>query len=176
MRTELAKRKNIGSRNKALARKTYRGTYQRTGKKHGKQHGATLLLTDIHQKGSGKILTNHLWLNYTREFAKLDELIPGDIIEFDGRIDTYHHLTSYAKYLMTTDHSYVPTPDDYYLEYRLIRPSNTRLCKRVRCPKGYQRHELAWMTKQANFDTRINRFAKYQTVQLKLCASEKDSN
>ena len=73
MRTELAKRKNIGSRNKALARKTYRGTYQRTGKKHGKQHGATLLLTDIHQKGSGKILTSHHWLNYTREFAKLDE-------------------------------------------------------------------------------------------------------
>lgn len=166
MRIELEKRINIGAKKKELTRKTYRGTFCRTGKKHGTHgHGATILLTNIHQKGSNIELTDHIWLNYTKEFAKLDEMLPGDIIEFNCAIDTYRHIKPSVKQKMNTDKSFVPNKEtDYYDEYRLIRPTRAKICKKIRTPKGYTRHETKWMIDFDNFETRINKFAKYQTV------------
>ena len=83
------KRKSHSGTGKNNERYTWRGTFERTGKKHGKDHGATIVLTKVHQKGSPKTI-DHAWVNYGLMFGKLNELYPGDVIEFSAIIQSYH--------------------------------------------------------------------------------------
>ena len=71
---------------------TFEGTFQKTGikvasTKSGKHYKPTLLLKDV--KYDNKRVTEHLWFNYTKGFGTLGELKQGDIVQFDGRVDSY---------------------------------------------------------------------------------------
>lgn len=50
----------------------------------------TLLMKNIKLAGTKQILTDHLWLNYTKGFLKLGELYEGDLISFDARVSDYY--------------------------------------------------------------------------------------
>lgn len=72
-------------------RKTFRGTFVRLGSKPGYLGSApvvTLLLGKISDE-SGKVLTDHLWFNYTNGFQRHSPLIEGDVFEFDARVIEY---------------------------------------------------------------------------------------
>lgn len=47
----------------------------------------TIMFKDV--EFEGKAITDHLWFNYTKGFAKLQKLHDGDIVQFDGRISAY---------------------------------------------------------------------------------------
>lgn len=49
----------------------------------------TVLLLDIRDK-TGKVLTDHLWFNYTKEFQKIEPLEGDDLIRFHARVSTYY--------------------------------------------------------------------------------------
>lgn len=67
---------------------TFMGVFAQVGTKisfgHTKQ---TLLLTEV-KDAHGKIVTDHLWFNFTKGFAALG-LAPGDIVRFDARVKRY---------------------------------------------------------------------------------------
>ncbi|MFW9952137.1 MAG: hypothetical protein ACFFKA_18605 [Candidatus Thorarchaeota archaeon] len=100
MRKELAKR--YGQRDR------FYGTFDHLGKKTNWYTGKleiTVLLLNIRDK-TGKVVTDHLWFNYTKEFQKIKELKQGDLIRFEARIDTYRK--GYEK---------------DFIDYKLSRPS-----------------------------------------------------
>lgn len=72
-------------------RHTFVGTYARNGMKRGwfNEMEFTVLLKNVKLVGSNKVLTDHLWFNYTKQFQKLDGLKTGDEIQFDGRVSSY---------------------------------------------------------------------------------------
>lgn len=146
-RTQLAK--NDGKR------RVFTGTFKRIGKKHGSKSGATLLLVDI-KNNRGDIVCDHLWINYTKGIAKLDSLFPGDVLKFNARIKSYKHAKQDAR-----EKKGALTEDDYYDESGLSHPSNFKLVTKVIPPKDKERQETLWMTERRDFQTRINRFAKY---------------
>lgn len=81
MRTKL---KQVGTK----ARHTYTAEYGSVGyKKSGIHYLPTLLLVNV--KLNGQIITDHLWLNYTKGFSQLGMLQPGEVIVFDGRVKQY---------------------------------------------------------------------------------------
>jgi len=84
LREKLAKRNN--------ERDIFTGIFIRFGTKSGYKHKEpTVLLQDIQDKNS-KIVTDHLWFNYTKEFKRLwenNDLHPGNIIEFYARVKIY---------------------------------------------------------------------------------------
>lgn len=99
MRKELGKR--YGNRIKVY------GTFEKFGKKEGWKGEllTTVLLVGIRDK-TGKVLTDHLWFNFTKEFQKIKNLCPGDLIRFEARVDGY--MKGYKK-------------DQF--DYKLSRPS-----------------------------------------------------
>ena len=151
-RTHLAK--NEGQR------RTFTGQFKRIGKKHGSQSGATLLLVDI-KNHRGDAVCDHLWVNYTKGLAQLNALFPGDVLKFDARIKTYQHATAEARQKQEA-----LTEEDYYEEYGLSHPTHYRLVTKVIPPQDKERQDIAWMTKRRDFQTRINRFAKYWSYYL----------
>ena len=69
-------------------RSTFIGTFCRAGMKVDFGHPKrTLLLTNV-KDSTGKIITDHLWFNYTKGFATLN-LVPGDTVQFDARVKAY---------------------------------------------------------------------------------------
>lgn len=154
---------------KAKQRYTWRGTFERTGKKHGKSHGATLVLIKVHQKGSPKII-DHAWLNYGLQFAKLNELYTGDIIEFTANIKSYYKggikstigkkaLRLYQTKQISYDTMKELQTASKEIDYELTFPERVKMIKPVHVRKGWQRQELSWMNQ-----TQLNRFAKFWTV------------
>lgn len=77
--------KNIGNKE----RHTYTAKYGGVGikKNYGDHYLPTLLLKNIEY--NDHIVTDHLWVNYTRGFSKLGQLTENDVIVFDGRVMTY---------------------------------------------------------------------------------------
>ena len=76
--------KKIGSQE----RHTYTGVFVRYGFKNGyKGPIETLLLKDI-KDSAGNIISDHLWFNKTKGFAKYD-LKKGDVLKFDARVSSY---------------------------------------------------------------------------------------
>lgn len=146
-RTQLAK--NEGNR------RVFTGKFERIGKKHGSKSGATILLVDI-KNYRGDIVCEHLWVNYTKGIARLDSLFPGDVLKFNARIKTYKHATKEAR----EKDDYL-TEEDYYEEYGLSHPTNFKLVTKVIPPKNKERKETSWIADRKDFQTRINRFAKY---------------
>lgn len=166
------KRKSHSGTGKNNERYTWRGTFERTGKKHGKDHGATIVLTKVHQKGSPKTI-DHAWVNYGLMFGKLNELYPGDVIEFSAIIQSYHKGGAKSKtgkkayklyqskkisFATMKELQNNSQEDDYELTY----PNSVKLIKRIRIRAGWHRQELAWMDQ-----TKLNRFAKFWTVKHK---------
>ena len=77
----------------AEQRHTFTATFERTGYKtkdvrYATYYQPTLLVNDVTDE-QGKVLTDHLWFNYTLGFQKLGHLEKGDRLQFDGRITTY---------------------------------------------------------------------------------------
>jgi hypothetical protein len=104
MRKELASK--IGERG------TYIATFSRNGIKNGyKGIVRTVLLTNL-KDHLGKVVTNHLWMTEGKQLARLN-LKPGDVIQFEGRVDTY--IKGYRGY---RDDVYdAPIEEDYRLVY-----------------------------------------------------------
>lgn len=82
MRTELKKISEVRTR--------FRGTFAREGKKSfGVHESRTILLTDVTEVQTGKVITDHLWLNWTQGFEAIAPLELGDVVEFDARVKRY---------------------------------------------------------------------------------------
>ena len=77
-------------REKHFKRLTFEGIFKQFGKKRGYKGylAQTILLIDVKEFQTEKVLTDHLWFNSTLRFKKL-ELSVGDIVKFDGRVRTY---------------------------------------------------------------------------------------
>ncbi len=70
-------------------RQRFTGTFERFGTKNGyKGPEPTVLLTQVRDGSTGKIVTDHLWFNLTKRFAALD-LQKGDKVAFDARVTEY---------------------------------------------------------------------------------------
>lgn len=102
------KLKQIGNQE----RHTYQAEYGGVGfKRSYKNHFLpTLLLKNV--RLNNDLVTDHLWINYTKGFSKLGRLQDDDVIVFDGRV------TSYVKGYFTEVH---------HREYGLERPSKIHL-------------------------------------------------
>jgi hypothetical protein len=98
-------------------RKRFSATFVRLGKKrayrgfgtNGDGTDATLLLMDVREFDSGRIVADHLWFNMTVGFEEVNDgmgLFDGEIVSFDARVDSY--VKGYRR-------------DDY--DYKLSRPT-----------------------------------------------------
>lgn len=105
-------------------RHRFTGTFSRYGFKvapyqsHAKP---TLVLEDLRDE-TGKLVTDHLWLNLGLQFRRLGDLQTGDVIAFNGRV------TSYVKGYQGSDpdkKKAAPRQTDYKVE----RPSKVALIK-----------------------------------------------
>ena len=83
------------------SRHEFVGKFVRTGYKKGyKGYEPTILFRRIRlvdNNGNNTIAAKHLWLNYTKGFLKLGELVPGDVVKFTARVNTYLKGPKYAK-------------------------------------------------------------------------------
>ena len=72
-------------------RKRFRGIFVRYGEKKNFKglSEKTILLEKISEAGSSRILTDHIWFNYTQSFADAGFLKAGDVLEFDARVKPY---------------------------------------------------------------------------------------
>ena len=72
-------------------RKRFTGTFVRFGEKKNFNGFTekTLLIEKIKEAGTTKILTDHIWFNYTQSFADAGFLKSGDLLEFDARVKAY---------------------------------------------------------------------------------------
>lgn len=81
MRKKLRK---IGSEN----RNKFTAKFERFGSKSGwKGPEMTVLLVDV-KNDQGKVVSDHLWFNFTKGFEKLN-LEKGDIVQFSARVREY---------------------------------------------------------------------------------------
>lgn len=76
-------------RNSEGQRKRFSATFERFGEKRGFRGNTirTLLLKDVRDE-SGKIVTDHIWFDYTSGFKKI-VLKQGITIGFDARVKEY---------------------------------------------------------------------------------------
>ncbi|MCI1553174.1 MAG: hypothetical protein LKH74_04550 [Levilactobacillus sp.] len=71
-------------------RHRFQGTFERYGLKAGyRGQEATILLREVRLLGNQQLMTDHLWFNLTKGFQKLGQLKAGDVIQFDGRVNSY---------------------------------------------------------------------------------------
>lgn len=69
-----------------------RGVFERRGLKSGyRGELPTMLLQDLEAlvEGGWIEVADHLWMNLSKEFLKYGLFRKGDVIEFDGRVDSY---------------------------------------------------------------------------------------
>ena len=89
------------------------GTFERFGTKPGwYSPEKTILLSDVKDK-YGNIVTEHIWLNYTKGLQKLGELEKGDRICFHARVKEY--VKGYV--------SYREDIDERTVDYKLSHPT-----------------------------------------------------
>jgi len=72
-------------------RKKFKAVFDRAGKKvnYKGYSEETILLKDIVDLESQKIVADHIWFSYTQGFIKAS-LNPGDMIEFEARVKEYN--------------------------------------------------------------------------------------
>lgn len=133
MRKSLAK---IGDKE----RHVFTGDYGAIGYKRNFGHYMpTLMLKNI--KMDGQFLTDHLWFNYTKSFAKLGQLQEGDQVQFNGRVNSY-----------TKGYYLGPQQVDYDIE----RPTKIRLLTKRKTkplPDPYKdKNALVGLVMQTNED------------------------
>lgn len=80
----------IGLKKEDGNRKKFKGTFIRKGRKTGFKGYSqeTILLKDIIDIESGVIVTDHLWLNFTKRFEAA-AIREGMVIEFEARVREY---------------------------------------------------------------------------------------
>ena len=81
-------RKELAS--EAGQRKRFRAVFSRFGKKvNFKGYSEeTILLQQVTDIETGKVVTDHIWFSYTKGFEKLN-LTEGILLEFDARVKEY---------------------------------------------------------------------------------------
>lgn len=97
-------------------RRRFQGVFVRFGKKSGYKDvlTTTILLKDIADVASGKIVADHLWFTMGKGFEKLD-LSDGDIIRFDARVTEY--IKGYQGRQDEDDYDYKPIEHDFRLSF-----------------------------------------------------------
>jgi hypothetical protein len=71
------------------ARRRFQGVFVRFGKKAGYRDVlTTILLRDVVDLSSKKVVTDHLWFTMGKQFERLG-LKEGDIVRFDARVTEY---------------------------------------------------------------------------------------
>ncbi len=107
MRKELA--------NKEGERRSFRATFARFGSKQGYQghKEETILLKDIVDLSSNKVIADHAWFSLTKSFERL-KLNPGTQVTFDARIKKYNKGYVNKRYGI----------DNRKKDYRLSHPTN----------------------------------------------------
>ena len=113
MRKELGK--HVGERKK------FQATFVRFGKKTNYQGFGeeTVLLKNIVDLESNKIVTEHLWFAYTKNFQQI-HLTEGTYIEFEARIKRYTKGYKNSKYKI----------DQRTEDYKLSHPTKISLKER----------------------------------------------
>jgi hypothetical protein len=113
VRKELAKQ--VGDRKK------FQATFVRFGKKTNYQGFAeeTILLKNILDLESNKIVTEHLWFAYTKNFQRIP-LTEGTYIEFEARVKKYTKGYKSSKYKI----------DQRTEDYKLSHPTKISLKER----------------------------------------------
>lgn len=125
------KLKQLGSQK----RHTFIGRFERVGyKKSYRYYQPTLLLTQVALSETGEQITDHLWLNYTKGFLALGELLTGDLLQFDGRV------ASYVKGYFGTQQK---------LDYKVERPSQVVLLAKIEGPRRLLPDTATKMGRQA---------------------------
>ncbi|WP_290033869.1 hypothetical protein [Ligilactobacillus cholophilus] len=128
------KLKKIGSDE----RHTFTGVFERTGfKSYKDKYSPTILLKDI--KMDNELLADHLWINYGKNFLKLGKLEKGDLIQFDGRVSTYHkgyylegnvkdyHIERPTKVkLLSNNHEFIELPTENKIIIGMILTENEK--------------------------------------------------
>lgn len=82
----------------------------------------TIPLINIHLSSNSKVITNHLWFNKTLGIEALGELKAGDIIEFEGRVDSYEKGYK-DRYAEEQGEGWAET------DYKISRPTKIRRVK-----------------------------------------------
>lgn len=111
-------------------RHTFIGRFERFGyKKRYRYYQPMLLLTQVALSETGELITDHLWLNYTKGFLAL-----GDLLQFDGRV------ASYVKGYFGTQQK---------LDYKVERPSQVVLLAKIEGPRRLLPDTATKMGRQA---------------------------
>lgn len=98
-------------------RRKFKAIFSRHGQKFFKQHfKTTLLMTNVTDILTGKIVTEHLWFTMGKKFSALG-LVEGDAVTFEARVDTY--LKGYVH----------DEFDEKELDYHLVYPSKLQKIK-----------------------------------------------
>ena len=101
-------------RKKEGQRQVFSATFERTGVKNGyKGPKKTILLKNIRDH-NGKVVSDHLWFNYTKGFAK-HKLAPGCLVRFKARVKEYE-----KGYRGRREEVYAPIEIDYKLSHPTI--------------------------------------------------------
>jgi len=103
--------KKVGSEE----RHRFRGRVGRFGSKIGWNGPVpTILLKDVEELSTGKIVTNHLWVNATKGFKDVEPR-EGDILEFDARVTKY--IKGYYEHDRYGNETVDHTRTDYQLSF-----------------------------------------------------------
>lgn len=73
----------------AFVRSGFKSTFHGDGISHRDCYAPTILLKNVLLLKNNKMVTHHLWLNYTKGFRRLKQLNPDDKIIFNARVNTY---------------------------------------------------------------------------------------
>jgi hypothetical protein len=113
MRKELAKDSGV--------RKKFRAVFIRVGKKTSFKGYSeeTILLKNIVDVETDKIVTDHIWFNFTKGFEKLS-LAEGVVLEFEARVKEYKKGYVNSRYKINTSTT----------DYKLSHPT------KIKCLEG----------------------------------------
>jgi len=96
-------------------RRRFEAVFVKFGSKAGYKHPeTTILLEDVKDVVSGKVVTDHLWFTMGKQFKELD-LKKGHIIRFNARVTEYEK--GYRGRRDEDDYDYNPVQIDYRLSF-----------------------------------------------------------
>ncbi len=112
MRKELAKEEG--------ERKRFKAVYIRIGRKTNYKGYSeeTILLKNITEADTGKVMTDHVWFSYTKGFQDAG-LLEGSQVEFEARVKQYTKGYVNKRYKI----------DSKSLDYKLSHPTKIKLVK-----------------------------------------------
>ncbi|MBX2945403.1 MAG: hypothetical protein KF725_06185 [Cyclobacteriaceae bacterium] len=98
-------------------RKRFRAVFSRLGKKTNFKGYSeeTILLSNVVDAGTNKLVTDHVWFSYSKAFEKID-LTKGCMLEFDARVKAYKKGYVNTRYRM----------NNRSLDFKLSHPTKIR--------------------------------------------------